>query len=257
MALYNNGYRLGNTPYRRGLGALGSIYNGGGSAFNGKMPTSALKSSRGLFGDFASLPSGQSHPVAWNLAQKPGSISGRNGAQITIGGTGSGAMGVAASGTTSITIDLSGTGGLISSASGTADITFGADGTLFASKAVAGEATVTIDGSAIVLALGHLDGTAGTAISAAWTPYAIGWLEGTTAESGLTPNGIAQAVWNTVIESGFSADQILRIIAAYAAGAATGLEGANPQFTGLDGSTLRIDGTYSAGTRTIDALDGD
>ena len=41
------------------------------------------------------------------------------------------------------------------------------------------------------------------------------------------------------------------------AGAATGLEGANPQFTGLDGSTIRIDGTYSAGTRTIDALDGD
>lgn len=29
------------------------------------------------------------------------------------------------------------------------------------------------------------------------------------------------------------------------------------QFTGLDGTTVRIDGTYSAGTRTIDALDGD
>ena len=44
---------------------------------------------------------------------------------------------------------------------------------------------------------------------------------------------------------------------AWRAGAATGLEGANPQFTGLDGATVRIDGTYSAGTRTIDALDGD
>lgn len=47
------------------------------------------------------------------------------------------------------------------------------------------------------------------------------------------------------------------ILAAHAAGAATGLEGANPQFTGLDGTTVRIDGSYSAGTRVIDALDGD
>jgi len=30
-----------------------------------------------------------------------------------------------------------------------------------------------------------------------------------------------------------------------------------PQFTGLDGTTLRIDGAYNAGTRTIDALNGD
>ena len=30
----------------------------------------------------------------------------------------------------------------------------------------------------------------------------------------------------------------------------------NVQFTGLDGTTVRIDGTYSAGTRTIDSLDG-
>ena len=51
-------------------------------------------------------------------------------------------------------------------------------------------------------------------------------------------------------------EEILRIIAAQAAGAATGLEGTNPQFTGLDGTTIRIDGTYSGGTRSIDSLDG-
>ena len=73
----------------------------------------------------------------------------------------------------------------------------------------------------------------------------------------LTPEGLRDAVWSKVIEAGFTAEQIIRIIAAQAAGAATGLEGANPQFTGLDGTTLRIDGTYSAGTRTIDSLDGE
>jgi len=82
-------------------------------------------------------------------------------------------------------------------------------------------------------------------------------MEGSTVDSTvLTSDAIASAVWGQVIEAGFSAEQIVRLLAAHAAGAATGLEGANPQFTGLDGSTIRIDGTYVLGTRTIDALDG-
>jgi hypothetical protein len=82
-------------------------------------------------------------------------------------------------------------------------------------------------------------------------------MAGTTAEAGLTNAGIANSVWSKIVESGFSAEQILRIIAAQAAGSATGLENGNPQFTGLDGVTVRIDGAYSAGTRTIDSLNGD
>lgn len=72
----------------------------------------------------------------------------------------------------------------------------------------------------------------------------------------LNDAGSASNPWTEVIEAGYTAAEILRILAAHAAGAATGLEGSNPQFTGLDGSTVRIDGTYSSGTRTIDALDG-
>lgn len=64
-------------------------------------------------------------------------------------------------------------------------------------------------------------------------------------------------MWGKAIEAGYTADQIMRILAATAAGAATGLEGGNPQFTGLDGTTVRVDGTYSAGTRTIDAINAD
>lgn len=84
----------------------------------------------------------------------------------------------------------------------------------------------------------------------------IGTIAGSTEESGLTPQGIAAAVWARIIEAGYSAEEIVRLLAAQAAGSATGLEGSNPQFTGLDGTTVRIDGTYSAGTRTIDALNG-
>ena len=73
----------------------------------------------------------------------------------------------------------------------------------------------------------------------------------------LNDAGSGSNPWTEVIESGFTAAQILRLLAAHAAGAATGLESGNPQFIGLDGSTVRIDGTYSGGTRSIDALDGD
>ena len=38
---------------------------------------------------------------------------------------------------------------------------------------------------------------------------------------------------------------------------ATGLESGSPSFTGIDGSTERVAGTYSGGTRTIDTLDGE
>ena len=74
--------------------------------------------------------------------------------------------------------------------------------------------------------------------------------------AGLTTGNVGAAVWGKIIEAGYTAEEILRIIAAQAAGAATGLEGTNPQFTGLDGTTIRIDGTYSGGTRSIDNLDG-
>lgn len=207
--------------------------------------------------DRAAKPYGYLPGAAWELPRKAGAIGSYAEAGITLDATGSGAMGKNAQGTLEIIFGMSGTGGLISSASGTAGISLSAAAALFASKAVVGTATITFDATGTSTALGHTGGTAGTALSATWTPYAIGWISGTTAEAGLTPTGISNAVWSKAIEGGFSAEQLLRIISAYAAGAATGLEGANPQFTGVDGVTLRIDGTYNAGTRTIDALDGD
>lgn len=203
------------------------------------------------------IPEGTYAGKAWLLPQKAGAISGQNSTFLTFGATGSGALGKAAAGTSSVTFSLSGIGGLISSASGSAGLAFTASGGLFASKAASGTANITVSSSGAISGIGHMGGSAGTTLDAHWTPYAIGWLGGTTAESGLTPSGIANAVWQKVIEAGFTADQVLRILAAQAAGAATGLEGSNPQFKGLDGVTTRIDGTYSAGTRTIDSLNGD
>jgi hypothetical protein len=75
--------------------------------------------------------------------------------------------------------------------------------------------------------------------------------------TGLSTANVGQAVWATLIEAGFTAEQVLRIVAAQAAGAATGLENGSPVFKGIDGTTDRIVGTYSAGTRTVTDLNGD
>jgi len=91
------------------------------------------------------------------------------------------------------------------------------------------------------------------------TPTAVGELDAdlVVTGTGLTTANVGQAVWARVIEAGFTAEQVLRILAAVNAGAATGLESGSPSFTGIDGSTERVAGTYSGGTRTIDTLDGE
>lgn len=80
--------------------------------------------------------------------------------------------------------------------------------------------------------------------------------QGIATGGGPTAGDIASAVWQHLVEAGFSAEKILRIIASHAAGNATNLEGAAPAFEGLDGATTRIAATYVAGTRTITGLNG-
>lgn len=58
-----------------------------------------------------------------------------------------------------------------------------------------------------------------------------------------------------IVEAGYSHDEILRLLVAHAAGAATGLESATPVFKSLDGTKDRIVGTYAAGERGITDLD--
>lgn len=70
-----------------------------------------------------------------------------------------------------------------------------------------------------------------------------------------TIDAIATAVWQRIIESGLSAEQLIRLLVSHAAGSATGLENGSPVFKSLDGSKDRITGTYSAGTRNVTGRD--
>jgi len=199
------------------------------------------------------------HPGSWMLPQKAGGIASRNNAVLAVATTASGAMGVNIEGSTSFVLDFAPAAGqLIVSGTGSASLVLTASGTALAILDGAGSASFSVTPSATIGAIAFGTGLATASVTCSLTPYAIGNMEGSTVDSSvLTLDGIAGAVWTRVIEAGYNAEQIVRLLAAHAAGAATGLEGANPQFTGLDGSTVRIDGTYSAGTRTIDALDVD
>lgn len=268
---------------------------GGGSIGLGMNRSDFNKSSmsRGCFNGSSwepksGIPDGYAHPYNWVMPQAGGGMASRNSV------TGSGgvsaasiAMGINAqadllgtgditSGTLQLIVsmlaDLSGSGS-ISSADLRAFLNMLAD--LSGSGSAAGAMTALawlaadLDGDgdidATINALGSLaadirgygDLTPEGLRDAVWNAAAASFNTAGTMGEKLNDSGSASNPWSEVIESGFTAAQILRILAAYAAGAASGLEGANPQFTGLDGTTVRIDGTYSAGTRGINALDGD
>lgn len=70
-----------------------------------------------------------------------------------------------------------------------------------------------------------------------------------------TAAAIAADVWSHLIEAGYSAEEILKLIASYGQGNATGLESGSPVFKSIDGTKNRITATYLNGVRTVTARD--
>lgn len=259
--LVGNGVRLNSNPMRQMGAPLAAVVHRAGWAQSGAIRNFYAGKGTVVAGvsiaDRSGFPSGVRHPASWSMAPKGGGMSSRYESTISLSSSGLMVGGITTTGTAALSLSATAIGSLLAQMIGTTTITVGGTGFASASLNASGSATITMGGTALLGALASGTATGVIAMAGTLTPYATGNMIATTEESGLTPAGIANRVWAQVIEAGFSADQILRIVAAHAAGAATGLEGSNPQFTGLDGSTLRIDGTYSAGTRTIDALDGD
>jgi hypothetical protein len=71
----------------------------------------------------------------------------------------------------------------------------------------------------------------------------------------LNDAGSASNPWTEVIESGYTAAEILKLLAAVAQGNASGLESGSPVFKSLDGTKDRIEATYVSGTRTVTGRD--
>lgn len=276
MALIGNRSVLNKSP--------GRFLNAGVGTFRSEFSKHGMRRSA-AYSSLSAVPNGHLSPSAWVLPRTSGGMSSINFTTAMVSGSGLAVGGVTTTGTSSIALAFADAfGELIASGGGTATFSLTSNNPLLTASingtgtAVATFSTNTptlgalADGSgevAITLTAtnsGRMPanddsplrtGTATLTLTGTLVPYAIGSMEGTTEEAGLSNAGIANSVWGKVIEAGFTADQILRLLAAHAAGSATGLEGSNPQFTGLDGVTLRIDGAYVAGTRTIDALNVD
>lgn len=234
----------------------------------------------------AAIPGGHLSPSAWALPRTAGGMSSRSYGNFAVDvGTLNLAAGINVIGSTSFTFTVpSAALQLVVSATGTATITFSHSATLAGALYGAGAADFSLTVPAAALgAIVDATGTATFALSAAGTPSAIGHLAGDiTPYTELSPQSLAAAVWSALAASnneagsmgellnsaGAAADPLLgtvegtmtlrdvmRVLLAINAGAATGLEGASVIFKSLDGLVDRVDASYSAGTRTINTLD--
>jgi hypothetical protein len=207
----------------------------------------------------AAIPTGHLSPSAWSLPRTAGGMSSINSAVLDIESSATLYGGITADAITSFSITVAdATGELISSGAGTAAFTFTvADALLAGTLAAGGSTSFTISTNAPLLgAETSVTGVVTFTFTASMTPFAIGNMIGTTdVTTELTAGQVATAVWESVIEAGYTAEEVLRLLSAYAAGDATGLNG-TASFTGIDGVTTRIQGTVNGVTRTITGLDG-
>lgn len=228
-------------------------------------------------------PDGYRPPYCWLLPLTAGGLSARNNllgecdltaaiaggknAEATLSGsgdlTGVGALIV------SLVASLTGSGTITSAAllaylqlaatlAGTGDLTGAASALAHAAATLEGEGDVA--GTTVLTALGELAAqitvtgatlTTGNVGQAVWSAIAATNNDAGTMGEKLNDAGSASNPWTEVIESGFTAAEILRLIAAAVQGNATGLEDGTPTFKSIDGNTDRITATYSSGTRTV------
>lgn len=204
------------------------------------------------------IPNGHGTPSAWLPPLKPGGMSSVNYTFATVAASATGTMGMPAQASAQIALLADAIGSLITSGAGSASLSLLlANALLTASLSGTGNSDLTLSASGSIGAKANINASALASITAALQSYAVGIMSGGTVDNtALTPQSIAQAVGERVIESGLSVDDVTRLLLAFAAGNATGLEGSDPKFYAQDGSTLRIDGSYSGGNRTIDSVNG-
>lgn len=206
----------------------------------------------------ASIPEGHGHPAAWKLPQKPGAMSSRFDAILTVSTTAQGWMGLPGEASASFAITVpDATGGLIASGTGSSSLTITVGNLLLtASLNGTGSATWEVTTNTPILgAEASLIASASFQVTGGLTPYAIGILEGTTVDlTGVTP----ASIWGYTLEGSYTAAQVQRLIASALAGKVSGAASNAPVFRDLADTKDRITATTDAsGNRTAITLDAD
>jgi hypothetical protein len=183
--------------------------------------------------------------------------SGDNETTISFALSGNVLSGGAMDGDGDITFSQTGGLSLVVSLDGTSTITLTGDtSNLALTVGLSGEGTWTITGNSSLLAmLVPCEGSGTITITGDSDLKGLLSLEGeSTPFTELSPQSLAQAVWEYVGEDAFTTADLLRLIAAVSQGNATGLD-TNPVFKSIDGSKTRVAGTRSGGNRTITTRD--
>lgn len=164
-----------------------------------------------------------SHPQGYGMrtvtpSYSPGGISSIGRTVVAVSSYGSGTMGLSADGIAEVTIDPSFTASAIAVAQGTsylsllssgeaeaivwalfaegiASLSATANGSATIALGTAGTASFAINSALSAHGIGWVDMQANTSVSASSQLTAKGSISGTTAEAGLSPAGIAAAVW--------------------------------------------------------------
>lgn len=285
MALLQNGYR----DFSSGVRIFGATVSNSAYPYAlHRKPASTqrnLTAGEGISSNLAGVPSGYRNQYTWIMPQSPGALGSRN--QISGAGAFSGAIagGVNGQATLSGTGDLAGVGALIISLvaalSGSGTISNAAadaflqlaaslagQGDLVGSLTAIGHAEAALSGS------GDADGTA-TALGTLAASITVtgdllttanvgGAVWGALAAANNTPGtmgeklndaGSASNPWTEVIESGYTAAEILRLIASATAGKMSGANSNTVTFRDLGDTKDRIVADVDATGRTDVTLD--
>lgn len=231
------------------------------------------------------IPDGYRNPYAWVMPQTSGALSARK----NLTGAGDAAASIAGGKNAEAALtgagDMSGTGALIISMvaalAGSGTIS-NADAVAFLQLAAAlagagdlagaataiGHAAAALSGSGAATSTIRATGSLASSITvsgdlltstnvgaAVWAALAAANNDTGTMGEKLNDAGSASNPWTEVIESGYTAAEILRLLAAVAQGDASGLESGAPVFKSIDGATDRVTATYTSGTRTVTGRD--
>jgi hypothetical protein len=284
MALIGNGMRGGGGPYAF---RFGGAYGANRAAFhsagqmrnfhaNAAVQVADVAQSR-PFG----RPSGSRAPTSWSLGIVGGAIKSRA-SRIDVNASAVSSQGRSSAATATVTITGVAAGQLIAAGVANATIAFSASAAPAALRSGVANAAIAFTASVVPSATLNGVASAVVTVNASAQSQGYGSIVATTEESGLTPTGIAKAVWNSlasendvagsmgeklnaagaagdpllgIIEDGETLRETMRLLRAVLLGNGEGLEGSTMTFKSKDGTITRVTATYNAGTRTITLVD--
>jgi hypothetical protein len=164
-------------------------------------PSAVIQTDRMCFGPLAAVPSGYGCENAIMPAVTGGAMASYRLGRITISGGADGALGRNMVAVGTMEVGAIAVGGLIAGGVALGTIEVGGLALIAAVVSSTAVGTLTLSGSCNIGALGGMVAEATVTVTGTVQPWALGWMTATTEESGLTPAGIARAVWSAMAAS--------------------------------------------------------